>query len=405
MNNQFYSLLMLCALCVCNNAYSSTCCNIATVRKTNKKKTFDQDKWQTETIRTFLKENGYKEPSQQSFHDKCLYLFGIDLPANPKNTARPINSIDTEYTINELGRYIYPDVENLFYQPWIDRDITKEDARRYLYDNEAGVGKRIAAYNKLLFNNDSTALPYFKEYLGDATEAVFLFDYEGNPDLMEIAVKNARLSGYFDVPSISAILFYNNKKRGIRKRLIKQIYDQCANNRDDFKDFERIVTTFSWTFDVLEYDVDTKDQCLVYLVTLMMDYDNKNRAAIIEPRGSKAFEYLEYFLRQFPDIESRLKKHNFYDNNKLKELVASIRSVQQTEAANGRNNKVATHFIYDSDGFCNMREKGSISARIIGRIPSDTPVRVLEADGEWWKVSTNDGKTGYVHKSRIIRGN
>jgi len=405
MNNQFYSLLMLCALCVCNNAYSSTCCNIATVRKTNNKKTFDQDKWQTETIRTFLKENGYKEPSQQSFHDKCLYLFGIDLPANPKNTARPINSIDTEYTINELGRYIYPDVENLFYQPWIDRDITKEDARKYLYDNEAGVGKRIAAYNKLLFNNDSTALPYFKEYLGDATEAVFLFDYEGNPDLMEIAVKNARLSGYFDVPSISAILFYNNKKRGIRKRLIKQIYDQCANNRDDFKDFERIVTAFSSVFDALEYDVNTKDQCLVYLVTLMMDYDNNNRAAIIEPRGSKAFEYLEYFLRQFPDIESRLKKHNFYDNNKLKELVASIRSVQQTEAANGRNNKVATHFIYDSDGFCNMREKGSISARIIGRIPSDTPVRVLEADGEWWKVSTNNGKIGYVHKSRIIRGN
>ena len=396
---------MLCGICVCNNAYSSTCCNIATVRKTNNKKTFDQDKWQTETIRTFLKENGYKEPSQQSFHDKCLYLFGIDLPANPKNTARPINSIDTEYTINELGRYIYPDVENLFYQPWIDRDITKEDARKYLYDNEAGVGKRIAAYNKLLFNNDSTALPYFKEYLGDATEAVFLFDYEGNPDLMEIAVKNARLSGYFDVPSISAILFYNNKKRGIRKRLIKQIYDQCANNRDDFKDFERIVTAFSSVFDALEYDVNTKDQCLVYLVTLMMDYDNNNRAAIIEPRGSKAFEYLEYFLRQFPDIESRLKKHNFYDNNKLKELVASIRSVQQTEAANGRNNKVATHFIYDSDGFCNMREKGSISARIIGRIPSDTPVRVLEADGEWWKVSTNNGKIGYVHKSRIIRGN
>ena len=191
MNNQFYSLLMLCGICVCNNTYSSTCCNIATVRKTDNKKTFDQDKWQTETIRTFLKENGYKEPSQQSFHDKCLYLFGLDLPANPKNTARPINSIDTEYTINELGRYIYPDVENLFYQPWIDRDITKEDARRYLYDNEAGVGKRIAAYNKLLFNNDSTALPYFKENLGDATEAVFLFDYEGNINLMEIAVKNA----------------------------------------------------------------------------------------------------------------------------------------------------------------------------------------------------------------------
>ena len=342
-------------------------------------------------------------PSQQSFRDKCLYLFGLYLPAVPKTTANPINSIDTEYTINEFGRFIYPDVEDLFYQPWIEKNVTKEDARRYLYDNESGAGKRIAAYNKLLFNNDSTVLPYFKENSGDATEVVFKFDYEGNPDLMEIAVKNARLSGYFDDPSVISILFYNNKKRGIRKRLIKQIYDQCANNRDDFKDFERIVTTFSWTFDVLEYDVDTKDQCLVYLVTLMMDYDDKNRAAIIEPRGSKAFEYLEYFLRQFPDIESRLKKHNFYDNNRLEELVASIHSVQETETANGLNNKVASHFIYDSDGYCNLREKGGTSARIIGRIPSDTPVRVLEADGEWWKVSTNDGKTGYVHKSRIIR--
>ena len=280
-------------------------------RKTNNKKTFDQDKWQTETIRTFLKENGYKEPSQQSFHDKCLYLFGIDLPANPKNTARPINSIDTEYTINELGRYIYPDVENLFYQPWIDRDITKEDARKYLYDNEAGLVKELRHTTNCCLTTTLQLCHIFKEYLGDATEAVFLFDYEGNPDLMEIAVKNARLSSYFDDPSVISILFYNNKKRGIRKRLIKQIYDQCANNRDDFKDFERIVTTFSWTFDVLEYDVNVKDQCLVYLVTLMMDYDNNNRAAIIEPRGSKAFEYLEYFLRQFPDIESRLKKHKF----------------------------------------------------------------------------------------------
>ena len=220
---------------------------------------------------------------------------------------------------------------------------------------------------------------------------------------MEIAGRNARLSSYFDDPSVISILFYNNKKRGIRKRLIKQIYEQCANNRDDFKDFEGIVTSFSWTFDVLEYDVNVKDQCLAYLVTLMMDYDDKNRAAILEPRGSKAFEYLEYFLRQFPDIESRLKKHNFYDNNRLEELVASIHSVQETETANGFNNKVASHFIYDSDGYCNLREKGGTSARIIGRIPSDTPVRVLEADGEWWKVSTNDGKTGYVHKSRIIR--
>ena len=73
---------------------------------------------------------------------------------------------------------------------------------------------------------------------------------------------------------------------------------------------------------------------------------------------------------QFPDIESRLKKHNFYDNNRLEELVASIHSVQETETANGFTNKVASHFIYDSDGYCNLRKRAA-SARIIGRIPSD----------------------------------
>ena len=64
MNNRFYSLLILCLLFVYNGAYSWTCCNIKTVRKINNKKTFDRDKWQTETIRTFLKENGYKEPRE-----------------------------------------------------------------------------------------------------------------------------------------------------------------------------------------------------------------------------------------------------------------------------------------------------------------------------------------------------
>ena len=323
MNNQFYSLLMLCGLCVCNDAYSSTCCNIATVRKTNNKKTFDQDKWQTETIRTFLKENGYKEPSQQSFHDKCLYLFGIDLPANPKNTARPINSIDTDYTINELGRFIYTEVENLFYQPEIERDITREDAKRLLENKEAGIGSKIVAYNKMMFNDDASALPYFRKEPDFAVEVVFSFNYEANQTLTKRAIEYAHLSNII-ADNTEAILFYNNKKRGVRKYLIAQIYEHCSKNRDDFKDFEKIVLTYFNDFEQLKYDVNVKDQCLVYLISLLSDYDNKNKAAILEQGGSKAFQHLSNFLSEYPALESRLKAQNFYNDNKLKELVKNI---------------------------------------------------------------------------------
>ena len=52
-----------------------------------------------------------------------------------------------------------------------------------------------------------------------STEAVFLFDYEGNPDLMEIAVKNARLSSYFDDPSVISILFITTRNEALESDL------------------------------------------------------------------------------------------------------------------------------------------------------------------------------------------
>ena len=401
MYNKHYAWLIACFLLVGNNAYSSFCLNKNLKELANKEVLTDDEKWETETIRAFLKKNGYKEPSQQAFNDRCLYLFGVNLPKVPQTNLRYIRTMETDYTLNEFGRFIYPEVENLFYQPEIDRDITREDAKRLLENKEAGIGSKIVAYNKMMYNDDASALPYFRKEPDFAVEVVFSFNYEANQTLTKRAIEYAHLSNII-ADNTEAILFYNNKKRGVRKYLIAQIYEHCSKNRDDFKDFEKIVLTYFNDFEQLKYDVNVKDQCLVYLISLLSDYDNKNKAAILEQGGSKAFQHLSNFLSEYPALESRLKAQNFYNDNKLKELVKNIED-QNKEAVSANKSKGSNYKIYDPDGYCNLREQGNKTARVIQQVPSGSSIRVLETNNNWWKVVTNDGKTGFIHKSRIVK--
>ena len=58
--------------------------------------------------------------------------------------------------------------------------------------------------------------------------------------------------------------------------------------------------------------------------------------------------------------------------------------------------------IEDSDGYTNVRALGSSKAKIITQVKSGSFVDVIEKRGDWWKVKTDNGIVGYIHKSRII---
>lgn len=61
-----------------------------------------------------------------------------------------------------------------------------------------------------------------------------------------------------------------------------------------------------------------------------------------------------------------------------------------------------TYKIYDKDGYTNLRKGKSSQSEIIAKINTGSSIKVIDDSEDWWFIQTNDGKKGYVHKSRIV---
>lgn len=62
------------------------------------------------------------------------------------------------------------------------------------------------------------------------------------------------------------------------------------------------------------------------------------------------------------------------------------------------------YHVSDPDGYTNLRESPSTSSEILSQVKNDTTLEILDASSDWWKVRTPDGNEGYMHSSRIVKG-
>ena len=56
----------------------------------------------------------------------------------------------------------------------------------------------------------------------------------------------------------------------------------------------------------------------------------------------------------------------------------------------------------DKDGWVFMRERPDISSPVLVKLLNDTNVEVIGKEGNWFKVYTESGRTGYIFKDRLI---
>ena len=98
----------------------------------NSKMMAQQELMQTSILSKYGKDNGYNPLSYQDFQNRCMEYWGLSLHKEPQDYVLSIGGY-TEYTINEWGRFLYTEAENLFYQPEIEGEPTKEDAMKMLY--------------------------------------------------------------------------------------------------------------------------------------------------------------------------------------------------------------------------------------------------------------------------------
>jgi len=59
----------------------------------------------------------------------------------------------------------------------------------------------------------------------------------------------------------------------------------------------------------------------------------------------------------------------------------------------------------DPDGYTYIRSGPGTQYRVIGKVHKGEVFRVVSTKGNWWQIRTEDGKSGYIHKSRIRRLN
>jgi hypothetical protein len=361
---------------------------------------------QTETqiemkiLSEFATKNNYKAISKEDFAKRCLDFFGLNIEKLSATGYSNIND-NSDYRLSIEKQFLRTFSESLFYDPSIDGKVTNEQALATLNNDENGMGKTFLAYNKLLFNDDISTLSYFINN-PEIIEVVIDFDYEKNPNFIGIAISEAEKAKLYTDDFNYHFLFYNNREKGFKRDLINKIYQKHNSSFKEMNNnFVDLVYNFSENFKKVPVSQSIKDECVIYIINLLIEFDKKNEANIAGITDELAYVQLSNFLKTDNDFINRIKGNNFFGVNKIKELIESFVVLNNTKTGNPNNTDDITYIINDNDGFTNLRSDKSVNSEILQRINTGSQIEVLDSNGDWWYVQTNEGKKGYVSKSKI----
>lgn len=64
--------------------------------------------------------------------------------------------------------------------------------------------------------------------------------------------------------------------------------------------------------------------------------------------------------------------------------------------------KKRSGFIYDQDGWTNLRQLPSSDSRIIARLANDTEIFILNQSGNWYQIQTKNNVVGFIYKDNFL---
>lgn len=72
------------------------------------------------------------------------------------------------------------------------------------------------------------------------------------------------------------------------------------------------------------------------------------------------------------------------------------------EESNVAGTKQRTGFIYDKDGWTNLRQLPTTSSRVITKLANDVEIVILNESGNWYQVQTQNNLTGFIYKENFL---
>lgn len=58
--------------------------------------------------------------------------------------------------------------------------------------------------------------------------------------------------------------------------------------------------------------------------------------------------------------------------------------------------------VNDKDGWVNLRKLPDVSSPVVVRVLNDTNLEIIEKTGNWYKVNTESGRSGFIYNDRLI---
>lgn len=348
-----------------------------------------QESMEKEILSEYAKENGIKSISDEDFKEKCIQYLGINTDNGQDDYIFFMND---EYAICVSKHYLKTFSESLFYNPSIQGNVSREQAKATL--KEGGMGKKFITYNKVLFNDDIASITQILQDKQSVQDLVIYFDYEKNPMLLKFAVKDINCDQRDkDFDYLEHIIFYNNRKgeNVIRKDLLKMFADNDLDNL--------ISLSYSVLYDTKNYrgiSQKNKEVALAYMLEIILE-----KADPIEDfEENKSYRLLNNVYVEDNNILNEFQKEHYYDYKYLK----TYSEIYLLSLNNDNDDSSKTYTIHDPDGYTNLRKEKHTQSEVLQKIKSGESVAVLNNSGDWWQVKTKEGKTGYVHKSRIKSG-
>ena len=166
-------------------------------------------------------------------------------------------------------------------------------------------------------------------------------------------------------------------------------------NNETFTNNERYIDSSWLNYFINKYKINFNS--LYDLMNLAIDQEDYNAVKIIVNNGcivsKNQIKDAELSLKYYESLNGKIDTDEFYDPSfsQISKIYSYIKS------------SFLKNHIEDKDGYTNLRKEKSSSSEILQKIKSGEQIEVLDKTGDWFLVKTKEGKTGYVHKSRIVK--
>lgn len=332
-------------------------------------------------MRDLLKKNSYKFLEHITFKDKVIEYFGVDID-NSKfndvylNSGLGYTALSSEGFIDtyQVDRGVIDGAGDAF------ADILKDGL-----NNEYNVD--FINYNKVLFNDDLSAISKINVDKDKVEDIVVYLNYEKSNLLNNSFVKNIKKVDNYNESFKWHLLWYNNKRKPdlIRKKILQEI----ANKKPDFI-FDLAYFLNNNSNKIKEKTDDTLiDATIAFLIEVeLQHYDDKDLT------DNKGYSLLNNFYIQNPKMLERFKSQKFYG-------YPLIDSYTKKYLLMSEENEISYANVVDPDGYTNLRKDKNSTSVIIEKIKSGERVEILNDSENWWLIKTNSGNKGYVYKTKI----